>query len=49
MFTLIFDLAILAALGYAGYTAYTTYVERGNSVSPLDEYFGAFWKKLLRK
>lgn len=45
----IIDLIILAALGYVGYTAYKTYTERGNSVSPLDEFFGAFVKKLLRK
>jgi hypothetical protein len=49
MFALIIDLAFLALVGYAGYTAYTTYVERGNSISPLDEYFAAFTKKLFRK
>jgi hypothetical protein len=45
----ILDLILLALVGYAVYTAYSTYTERGNSVSPLDEYLGAFWKKLLRK
>ena len=49
MFVLILDLAILAGVGYAGYTAYQTYVERNNSVSPLDEYFAAFKKRLLRQ
>jgi hypothetical protein len=45
----IFDIALLAVIAYVGYSAYQVYVTRGNSVSPLDEYFGEVWNKILRK
>ena len=41
---------LLAALiVYAGYQGYKTYTDRGNSVSPLDEFFTAFLNRLMLK
>jgi hypothetical protein len=43
------NLILAAVIVYAGYQAYKTYTDRGNSISPLDEYFNAFVKRLLLK